>query len=221
MPSLDSSQATLNQAIDQCPSMKLRDFIKVICSSSPEVRTRFEKQLLVEGVTTPDSKKRGRDDDATIEEASTKKVKVGRWASCVNCDEDYDSIENGEEACTYHHGKYSISVVDVMLIFIPQASWRCTGTKISGQTTTKIAMVRSTANGAAKSTQRVSYGTAVMLKVMRKVVSRTGTCHKVTPNRPTVEAALRFNSKGNLDLRHDFVNDIIWGDAVQQYFYTI
>ncbi|KAJ5158582.1 uncharacterized protein N7500_008233 [Penicillium coprophilum] len=94
MPAKDEVPETsiLDRAINDASDETLRVVLKSICAKNAEARKEAEIQLLV---MAPDSK----------ENSASNKRLVARYASCVNCEKEFDVTTNTEKACRYHPKK--------------------------------------------------------------------------------------------------------------------
>ncbi|CAI7637851.1 unnamed protein product [Penicillium crustosum] len=83
---------TLGRAINNASDQRLRVVLKSICAKNDQARKEAESQFLVLAADTkesPDSNKRA----------------ISRYASCINCEKEFDATTNTEKSCRYNPEK--------------------------------------------------------------------------------------------------------------------
>jgi hypothetical protein len=105
MPSsTPTALSTLHDAIDSATADRVRKVLKEICAANPQARELASEALLV---PNEGSAKRKRDKGTTPHQQ--------RYEVCMQCDEEYDVLDNPVGACEYHPGKSpSIHLVTCM-----------------------------------------------------------------------------------------------------------
>jgi hypothetical protein len=90
-------QKPLFHAIDSATLDRVQSVLREICSELPEAFKLASEKLLVSDGGSNAGAKRKRDEDA----------KQQRYEICDQCDQEYDVLDNDEDACVWHSGKFS------------------------------------------------------------------------------------------------------------------
>ncbi|KAL2809133.1 hypothetical protein BJX63DRAFT_371494 [Aspergillus granulosus] len=101
----------LNLAIDTVSEATLRDVFKSLCKASHEARRLATERLLVDESQkreAPESEAGDPEGEAEEQEPPTTpapvslKRPISRYATCQNCEKEFDVTTNTSKSCTYH-----------------------------------------------------------------------------------------------------------------------
>ncbi|KAL3496127.1 hypothetical protein BJX62DRAFT_194146 [Aspergillus germanicus] len=105
----------LDIAIETVSEATLRDIFKAVCNKSSEARRLAAGRLLVEspgqgeegveGGKSPDGNAAQKDDRLKADSVAathTLKRPISRYATCENCEIEFDVTTNTSKSCTYH-----------------------------------------------------------------------------------------------------------------------
>jgi hypothetical protein len=93
-PASTTAPSSLSDAIDSATADRVRKVFKEICSANPQAHKLASEALLV---PEKSSAKRKRAKNASAHSQ--------RYEVCIQCHEEYDVLDNDEDACEYHPGK--------------------------------------------------------------------------------------------------------------------
>jgi hypothetical protein len=88
-----STQSALFDAIDSATLDRVRTVLREVCAHNSEAFALASAKLLVQNREHPTDAKRKRD------------AHQQRYEICVQCEEEYDILDNDEGACEWHPGK--------------------------------------------------------------------------------------------------------------------
>ncbi len=114
-PPGDPSLGALHAAIDEAQPERLRKALRHLCGNSKDTARLAEAILLVPrdgSWTKPTSASNSSSkNEATAAAEGARNTAQGRkrlrprYATCRNCEEEFDVTQNGSEDCVYHPGK--------------------------------------------------------------------------------------------------------------------
>ncbi|KAH7067471.1 hypothetical protein BKA63DRAFT_570770 [Paraphoma chrysanthemicola] len=106
----DDKQA-LFAAIDAANLNRVRAVLREICSESPEAYRLASEKLLVkvDGFKSPENgngdSSGGMTGGVNGGTTGTKRKAQNRYDTCIQCEQEYDVLENHDKACVWHEGE--------------------------------------------------------------------------------------------------------------------
>lgn len=96
----------LRAAINTAQVDRLRRTLLSICDASVEASRVARKLLLVpENITRAVQRDEEQSDDCAITHVQKVPKRLRpRFATCINCDQEFDVTDNGKKACRWHDG---------------------------------------------------------------------------------------------------------------------
>lgn len=101
--SVDAS--VLHNAIDSATIDRLRTVLRAICTENPAAfKLACDNLLVVQGADGNTDTKRKRDEP------------LQRFETCEQCKEEYDVLDNPDDACVWHPGKHYARKCSLLLV---------------------------------------------------------------------------------------------------------
>jgi hypothetical protein len=166
----DADKTALLSAIDSANLNRVRTVLREICLANPEAFKLASAKLLVSPEKLDAVNKTTESNGA-----GSKRKAQHRYETCVQCNSEYDVLDNPENACVWHEGTCSLflypsyllcafpsrALAFMKVLIAAQAKRNQTTTATSGPTMTRIATVKLTPTTCGRSFPRGSFGVVV------------------------------------------------------------
>ena len=105
--------AALTNAVNSATAHRLQIVLRAICDANPDAKGVADSMLLTEDTPsketpskeTPSKETSTNDADVNSSLKRKRPSKRQRYQICGHCHEEYDVLDNPEDACAWHEGK--------------------------------------------------------------------------------------------------------------------